>query len=84
VDVFTLRSQLAFWLISLPLAAFAVLATTGSLPDMATTEGKEVVGGYSLAFLTFARAVVPARIALALYLTPWVGENIVSKFKKDE
>jgi hypothetical protein len=71
-------------LISLPLAALAVLATTGSVPDLATVEGKEALGGYSLAFLTFARAIVPVRIALALYLTPWVGENVVSKFKKSE
>ena len=86
VSLFTLTSddaQLAFWIISLPLAALAVLVTTGSLPDTGTTEGQAALGGYSLAFLTFARAIVPARIALALYLTPWTDENIVSRFKKE-
>ena len=73
-----------FWVISIPLAVAAVVATTGSLPDFATTEGKAAVGGYSFAFLTFARTIVPLRIAFALALTPWVNENIMSRFKSDD
>ena len=67
----------------MPLAIFAVAATQGSLPDLSSTEGQAAVGGYSLAFLTFARAIVPLRVALALALTPWVDESIMSNFKKD-
>lgn len=73
-----------FWVISIPLAIAAVAATTGALPDFATTEGKAEVGGYSFAFITFARTIVPLRIAFALGLTPWVNENIMSRFKKDD
>jgi len=78
-------TELAFWVISVPLAVAGVALTTGSLPDLSTTEGQAAVGGYSLAFLTFARAIVPLRIGLALALTPWVQNNVMSKFeKKDE
>ena len=61
-----------------------MVATTGALPDFATTEGKAAVGGYSFAFLTFARTIVPLRIAFALALTPWVNVNIMSRFKSDD
>ena len=46
-------------------------------------EGKEAVAGYAFIFLNFARVIVPARIALALALTPWIDRNVVSKFVKD-
>ena len=72
--------QLAFWIISVPLAIGGVALTTGSIPDLSTTEGQEATAGYSLAFLTFARVIVPVRIALALALTPWVKDNIMTKF----
>lgn len=74
----------AFWVISIPLAITAVTISTGSVPDTSTQEGMAAVGGYSFAFLTFARTVVPVRIAFALALTPWVDDNIMSRFKKDE
>ena len=54
------------------------------MPDFTTTEGKAAVGGYSFAFLTFARTIVPLRIAFALALTPWVNDNIMSRFKSDD
>jgi hypothetical protein len=74
----------AFWVISIPLAITAVTISTGSVPDTSTQEGMAAVGGYSFAFLTFARTVVPLRIAFALALTPWVDDNIMSRFKKEE
>eukprot|EP00613_Pedinella_sp_CCMP2098_P010222 CAMPEP_0171650252 /NCGR_PEP_ID=MMETSP0990-20121206/37448_1 /TAXON_ID=483369 /ORGANISM="non described non described, Strain CCMP2098" /LENGTH=141 /DNA_ID=CAMNT_0012228645 /DNA_START=244 /DNA_END=670 /DNA_ORIENTATION=- len=74
-------TELAFWVISVPLAVGAVAITMGELPDLSSPEGQASVAGYSFAFLTFARTVVPVRIALALALTPWVDENIISKFK---
>ena len=73
-----------FWVISIPLAIAAVAATTGALPDFTTNDGKAAVGGYSFAFLTFARTIVPLRIAFALGLTPWVNDNIMSRFKSDD
>lgn len=73
-------TELSFWVISVPLAVVSVAATTGELPDLSTPEGKAKVGVYSVGFLTIARAVVPVRIALALALTPWVDDNIMSKF----
>lgn len=76
-------TEFGFWLTSVPLAIFAVTVTQGA-PDMSSTEGQAAVAGYSFAFLTFARTIVPLRIALALALTPWVDENVMSKFKKDE
>ena len=76
-------TELGFWVISVPLAVAAVVATTGSVPDFGTTEGKEAVAGYAFIFLNFARVIVPARIALALALTPWIDRNVVSKFVKD-
>lgn len=79
-------TEFAFWLSSVPLAIAAVAATTGSLPDVGTIEGKEAVGGYVFVFINFARAIVPVRIALALALAPWCDENIIKKYfpPKDE
>lgn len=77
-------TELAFWVISIPLAIASVAAATGSLPDLGSQEGQAATGAYILGFLTFARAIVPVRIALALAGVPWVDENIMSRFKKDE
>jgi hypothetical protein len=77
-------TEAGFWLLSVPLAVLAVAVTTGSLPDFNSTEGEAQIAGYSFAFLTFARTIVPARIALALGLAPWVDENVIQKFFPDE
>ena len=42
------------------------------------------VGAEAFAFVNFARLAVPLRIGMALSTTPWVEENIVKKFKKDD
>ena len=68
-----------FWLISIPLSIYGASISTGSVPDLSTQNGISIVGGYSLGLLTFARFLVPLRIALALAITPWVKENIIYK-----
>merc|ERR1711939_1283280 len=60
----------------------------------ALTEGAFWIGSvpFAIAAVTlatgslpdFARLIVPARIAFALGLAPWVDENIVKKFGGDE
>merc|ERR1711871_1265074 len=67
----------AFWIGSVPFA-------TGSFPDIASDEGKAAIGADAFIFINFARLIVPARIAFALGLAPWVDENIVKKFGGDE
>ena len=57
---------------------------TGSFPDIASDEGKAAIGADAFIFINFARLIVPARIAFALGLAPWVDENIVKKFGGDE
>ena len=52
VAAYTL-TEFAFWLGSVPLAIALVAYTTGSLPDFATTEGKEAVAGYVFVFINF-------------------------------
>ena len=44
--------------ISVPLAIAAVGVTTGSIPDLGSTEGKTATAGYAFVFLNFARAIV--------------------------
>mmetsp|Transcript_11908 Transcript_11908/g.17838 ORF Transcript_11908/g.17838 Transcript_11908/m.17838 type:complete len:199 (-) Transcript_11908:309-905(-) len=73
-------TELAFWITSVPLAVATVAYTTGSLPDVSTLEGKEAVAGYVFAFTTFARGLVPVRLALALAAAPWCDKNIIQKF----
>jgi len=70
----------AFWLSSVPLAIATIAYTTGSLPDVSTLEGKEQIAGYVFAFTTFARGLVPVRIALALALAPWCDRNVIQRF----
>jgi len=74
----------AFWIGSVPFAIAAVTLATGSLPDFASDEGKAAIGADAFIFINFARLIVPARIAFALGLAPWVDENIVKKFGGDE
>ena len=82
--------SLAFFrwsIIAIGLAPFAIAAVTlatGSFPDIASDEGKAAIGADAFIFINFARLIVPARIAFALGLAPWVDENIVKKFGGDE
>ena len=74
----------AFWIGSVPFAIAAITLATGSFPDIASDEGKAAIGADAFIFINFARLIVPARIAFALGLAPWVDENIVKKFGGDE
>ena len=45
---------------------------------------KLLLAAEAFAFVNFARLAVPLRIGLALSTTPWIDENIVSKFGKKD
>ncbi|CAM9944259.1 unnamed protein product [Scytosiphon promiscuus] len=70
-------TELAFWVISVPLAVVGYHQTTGEWLDLTSLEGKEKLFGLTAGFLTFARLVVPLRIALALALTPAMDKYVV-------
>jgi hypothetical protein len=53
-------------------------------PDFSNTEDMQKLGAEAFAFVNFARFAVPLRIGLALSTTPWIKENVVDKFKKEE
>ena len=72
-----------FWLLSIPVAISIASFNNGGVPDMSTQEGLSIVSVYSVALITFSRCIVPIRIALALALTPWVDDKILSKFSND-
>lgn len=76
--------ELAFWFISIPVCIFGYYELVGHLPDFSNPEDLSKLGGEAFAFVNFARFAVPLRIGLALSTTPWINENIVEKFKKDE
>jgi hypothetical protein len=57
---------------------------TGHWPDFTNAEDMQKVGAEAFAFVNFARLAVPLRIGLALSTTPWIEENVVKKFKKDQ
>ncbi|CAM9174697.1 unnamed protein product [Discosporangium mesarthrocarpum] len=73
-------TELGFWVISIPLAVFGYHQTTGEWLDLSTVEGKEELFGLSAGFLTFARLVVPLRIAAALALTPAMDKYVIKRF----
>eukprot|EP00904_Undaria_pinnatifida_P004117 jgi/Undpi1/13706/HiC_scaffold_9.g03359.m1 len=75
-------TELAFWIISVPLAVVGYHQTTGEWLDLTTLEGKEELFGLTAGFLTFARLVVPLRIALALALTPAMDKYVVKGLLK--
>mmetsp|Transcript_24996 Transcript_24996/g.39264 ORF Transcript_24996/g.39264 Transcript_24996/m.39264 type:complete len:177 (-) Transcript_24996:201-731(-) len=76
--------ELAFWGISVPVCVVGYKQLTGHWPDFSNSEDLQKVGAEAFAFVNFARLAVPLRIGLALSTTPWVEENVVKKFKKDE
>jgi len=76
--------ELVFWTVSVPAAILSYHQTTGEWLDLSSSEGQAKVLGFSTAFLTFARFVVPVRIGLALATAPWVAKNILPIFGKGE
>jgi hypothetical protein len=76
--------ELAFWALSVPVCVFGYREVTGHWPDFSNTEDMQKLGAEAFAFVNFARFAVPLRIGLALSTTPWIKENVVDKFKKEE
>ena len=76
--------ELAFWAISIPVAIVGYTQVTGSFPDFSNQDDLAKVGAEAFAFANVARLALPARIALAVATIPWVQENIVDRFMKDE
>mmetsp|Transcript_36693 Transcript_36693/g.74915 ORF Transcript_36693/g.74915 Transcript_36693/m.74915 type:complete len:177 (-) Transcript_36693:2188-2718(-) len=76
--------ELGFWGVSVPVCVVGYKELTGHWPDFSNAEDMQKVGAEAFAFVNFARLAVPLRIGLALSTTPWIEENVVKKFKKDE
>jgi hypothetical protein len=75
--------ELGFWTISIPICVVGYNKFTGHWPDLSNSEDMKQLGGEIFAFVNVARLAVPLRIGLALSTAPWVDENIVQRFKKD-
>lgn len=76
--------ELAFWGVSVPVCVVGYRELTGHWPDFTNSEDMQKVGAEAFAFVNFARLAVPFRVATALATAPWVDENVVKKFKKDQ
>lgn len=73
-------TELAFWIVAFPAAAFALYQSTGHWPDVINeTADRAAVAGFIFAGANIARAFVPVRLGAALALAPWVDENIINK-----
>jgi len=75
--------ELGFWALSVPVCLVGYYEVTGHWPDLSNQDDLTKLGGEAFAFVNFARFAVPLRIGLALGTTPWIQENIVDKFKKE-
>jgi len=74
-------TELAFWAVAFPFAAWSLYTTTGHWPDLFTSnEDRLAVVGFIFAGANIARLAVPLRLAAALALVPWVDQNITSRF----
>ena len=69
---------------SVPVCAFIYYKTVGHWPDFTNPEDQAKIGTEVVAFVTLARFAVPVRIGLALFSVPFIQENVVDKFKKEE
>lgn len=75
-------TELAFWIVAFPAAAFALYQSTGHWPDVINEGGdRAAVAGFIFAGANIARAFVPLRLGAALALAPWVDENLINKGK---
>jgi hypothetical protein len=71
-------TELAFWVVAFPVAAFALYQSTGHWPDVINENtDRAAVLGFIFAGANVARAFVPLRFGAALALAPWVDENIL-------
>lgn len=76
--------ELGFWTLSVPVCVFGYREVTGHWPDFTDKDDVSKLGAEAFAFVNFARFAVPLRIGLALSTTPWIQENIIDRFKKEE
>jgi Protein of unknown function (DUF2499) len=73
-------TELAFWVVAFPVAAYALYQSTGHWPDVVNDNtDRAAVLAFIFAGANVARAFVPVRLGAALALAPWVDENILSK-----
>jgi Protein of unknown function (DUF2499)/Protein of unknown function (DUF3593) len=71
-------TELAFWIVAFPVAAFALYQSTGHWPDVINETGdRAAVLAFVFAGANVARAFVPLRLGAALALAPWVNENLL-------
>ncbi|KAL3909487.1 MAG: hypothetical protein SGILL_008069 [Bacillariaceae sp.] len=78
-------TELAFWIVAFPVAAFALYRTTGHWPDVINETGdRTAVLAFVFAGANVARAFVPLRLGAALALAPWVDENLLGGKGSDE
>lgn len=76
-------TELIFWAIALPAAAYSYHSTTGEWLSWDTDKAQLV--GIAAGFVTVVRFAVPFRMAAALALIPAVDSTIVQPFlKRDE
>ena len=78
-------TELAFWIVAFPVAAYALYQTSGHWPDVVNESGdRAAVLGFIFAGANVARAFVPLRLGAALALAPWVDENILGGDDSDK
>ena len=76
--------ELAFWAISVPVCLFGYYEVAGHWPDLSDQDDLAKLGAEAFAFVNFARFAVPLRIGLAFGTIPWIQDNIVDRFLKNE
>jgi len=77
-------TELAFWVVAFPVAAYALYQSTGHWPDVVNETGdRAAVLAFIFGGANIARAFVPIRLGAAIALAPWVEQNILSKFGGD-
>ena len=67
-----IATELMFWAISFPIIIASYHTSTGDWLNIADDADKAKIFTYSAGFLTTARLLVPARLGLALALSPFV------------
>jgi len=76
-------TELSFWAIAPILVVFYQALNSGAAINLSDSDQQTKIFSLSAGFLTFARLAVPARMALALSLIPFVEKNITGKLFSD-
>ncbi|CAE7692197.1 unnamed protein product [Symbiodinium sp. CCMP2592] len=77
-------TELIFWAVAFPSECIVYLNTAGHWPDFSKPEESAAVFGLVFAASNIARLLLPIRFGAALAMAPWVDENIMQKFSKQE